>query len=154
MTKGRVESFSDCVIAFAITLLVLDIHLQDVGTNIDSAEMIHAIMGQAAHFSVPHVDWISAIPNGTSRNSSRATCGSRPLRNHLRHYVPFFLSDALVRLLPGPSHEKRNSGNEAATAPAPFPASSSSLLCRHGRWVVLPVSWFVLLRRYPYVLHD
>jgi uncharacterized membrane protein len=52
MPKGRLESFSDCVIAFAITLLVLDIHLQDVGTNIDSAGMIHAIMGQAAHFSV------------------------------------------------------------------------------------------------------
>jgi uncharacterized membrane protein len=52
MPKGRLESFSDCVIAFAITLLVLDIHLQEVGTNIDSAGMIHAIMGQAAHFSV------------------------------------------------------------------------------------------------------
>jgi uncharacterized membrane protein len=37
MPKGRVESFSDCVIAFAITLLILGIHLQDVGTNIDSA---------------------------------------------------------------------------------------------------------------------
>jgi uncharacterized membrane protein len=33
MPKGRVESFSDCVIAFAITLLILDVHLQDIGTN-------------------------------------------------------------------------------------------------------------------------
>jgi uncharacterized membrane protein len=30
MPKGRAESFSDCVIAFAITLLIVDIHLQDV----------------------------------------------------------------------------------------------------------------------------
>jgi uncharacterized membrane protein len=52
MPKGRLESFSDCVIAFAITLLVLDIHLQDVGTNIDSAGMIQAMLGQAPHFSV------------------------------------------------------------------------------------------------------
>ena len=29
MSKSRVESFSDCVIAFAITLLILDIHLED-----------------------------------------------------------------------------------------------------------------------------
>jgi uncharacterized membrane protein len=52
MPKGRLESFSDCVIAFAITLLVLDIHLQGVGTNIDSAGMLHAMMGQAPHFWV------------------------------------------------------------------------------------------------------
>jgi len=52
MPKGRVESFSDCVIAFAITLLILDIHLQDVGTNIDSAGMIRAIMALAPHFSI------------------------------------------------------------------------------------------------------
>ena len=50
MPKGRVESFSDCVIAFAITLLILDIHLQDVGTTTNSAEMIHAIMAAGASF--------------------------------------------------------------------------------------------------------
>jgi uncharacterized membrane protein len=37
MPKGRVESFSDCVIAFAITLLILGIHLQDVGTTTNNA---------------------------------------------------------------------------------------------------------------------
>ena len=52
MPKGRVESFSDCVIAFAITLLILDIHLQDVGTNTNSAGMIHAIMALAPHFLI------------------------------------------------------------------------------------------------------
>ena len=52
MSKGRVESFSDCVIAFAITLLILDIHLQDVGTTTNSAEMIHAIMALAPHFLI------------------------------------------------------------------------------------------------------
>ena len=52
MPKGRVESFSDCVIAFAITLLILDIHVQDVGKNIDNAGMIHAIMALAPHFSI------------------------------------------------------------------------------------------------------
>ena len=52
MPKGRVESFSDCVIAFAITLLILDIHLQDVGTTTNSAEMIHAIMALAPHFLI------------------------------------------------------------------------------------------------------
>lgn len=36
MPKSRLEAFSDCVIAFAITLLILDIHLEDVGTNIDN----------------------------------------------------------------------------------------------------------------------
>jgi uncharacterized membrane protein len=52
MPKGRVESFSDCVIAFAITLLILDIHLQDVGTTTNSAEMIRAIMALTPHFLI------------------------------------------------------------------------------------------------------
>src|SRR5882762_9273770 len=52
MPKGRVESSSDCVIAFAITLLILDIHLQGIGTTTNSAEMIHAIMALAPHFSI------------------------------------------------------------------------------------------------------
>jgi uncharacterized membrane protein len=44
MPKSRVESFSDCVIAFAITLLILDIHLEDAGANIDNAGMIQALL--------------------------------------------------------------------------------------------------------------
>ena len=51
MPKSRVESFSDCIIAFAITPLILDIHLQDVGTN-TNVGMIHAIMALAPHFSI------------------------------------------------------------------------------------------------------
>jgi uncharacterized membrane protein len=45
MPKSRVESFSDCVIAFAITLLIFDIRLEDVGANIDNAEMVQALLG-------------------------------------------------------------------------------------------------------------
>ncbi len=52
MPKSRLEAFSDCVIAFAITLLILDIHLEDVGTNIDNAGMIHALLALAPRFSV------------------------------------------------------------------------------------------------------
>jgi uncharacterized membrane protein len=40
MPKSRVESFSDCVIAFAIALLILDIHLEGAGPNIDNAGII------------------------------------------------------------------------------------------------------------------
>ena len=43
MPKSRVESFSDCVIAFAITLLILDIHLEDTGANFGNAGMIQAL---------------------------------------------------------------------------------------------------------------
>jgi uncharacterized membrane protein len=43
---------SATVIAFAITLLILDIHLEDVGTNIDNAGMIHALLALAPRFSV------------------------------------------------------------------------------------------------------
>jgi uncharacterized membrane protein len=52
MPKGRVESFSDCVIAFAITLLILDIHLQDIGTTTNGGEMMHAITALAPHFLI------------------------------------------------------------------------------------------------------
>jgi len=52
MSKSRVESFSDCVIAFAITLLILDIHLEDTGANFDNAGMIQALWGLAPRFSI------------------------------------------------------------------------------------------------------
>src|ERR1700745_3951281 len=51
MPKSRVESFSDCVLAFAITLLILDIHLED-GANIDNAGMIQALLALAPRFSI------------------------------------------------------------------------------------------------------
>ncbi len=187
---SRVESFSDCVIAFAITLLILDIHLQDLGTNINSAGMTHAIMGLAPHFSiyvisfliytvawishhelihdleyggpkaplaeqpVPDVDCLLALPNGTPRKSSKATCGGRPLWDRPRHYMAFFLPYALVRLLLGPSHKKRNKRHEAAPGPAAFAMLCSSLLRRHGCRVVFPVPRCVLIRCYSSVLHD
>ena len=47
MPKSRLEAFSDCVIAFAITLLILDMHLEDFRTNIDNAGMIHALLALA-----------------------------------------------------------------------------------------------------------
>ncbi len=52
MPKSRVESFSDCVIAFAITLLILDIHLEETGANFDNAGMIQALLALAPRFSV------------------------------------------------------------------------------------------------------
>jgi uncharacterized membrane protein len=52
MPKSRVESFSDCVIAFAITLLILDIHLEGAGPNIDNAGMIQALLALAPRFSI------------------------------------------------------------------------------------------------------
>ena len=52
MPKSRVEAFSDCVIAFAITLLIFDIHPQDVGTNIDNAGMVHALFALAPRFLI------------------------------------------------------------------------------------------------------
>jgi uncharacterized membrane protein len=52
MPKSRVESFSDCVIAFAITLLILDIHLEDTGAKFNNAGMIQALWGLAPRFSI------------------------------------------------------------------------------------------------------
>src|SRR5260221_2206161 len=52
MPKSRVESFSDCVIAFAITLLILDIHLEDTAANVDNAGMIQALLALAPRFSI------------------------------------------------------------------------------------------------------
>ena len=52
MPKSRVEAFSDCVIAFAITLLIFDIHSEDVGTNIDNGQMIHALFALAPRFLI------------------------------------------------------------------------------------------------------
>jgi len=50
--QERVESFSDFVIAFAITLLILDIHLEDTGVNFDNAGMIRALWGLAPRLSI------------------------------------------------------------------------------------------------------
>jgi hypothetical protein len=90
------NSFSDCVIAFAITLLILDIHLQDVGTITNSAEMIHAIMALTPHFLIyvisflictvawiSHHEFIHDLDHVDSRllwlNSGSPSCPSQQL---------------------------------------------------------------------------
>ena len=50
MPKSRVESFSGCVIAFAITLLILDIHLEGAGANIDNGRDDSGAVGSGASF--------------------------------------------------------------------------------------------------------
>jgi hypothetical protein len=49
MPKSRVESFSDCV---AISLLILDIHLEGAGPNIDNTGMIQGLLALAPRFSI------------------------------------------------------------------------------------------------------
>src|SRR5580692_10072178 len=58
MPKSRVKSSSDCIIAFAITLLILDIHLQDIGADIDNAGMIRALMTLVPHFSIDVISFL------------------------------------------------------------------------------------------------
>src|SRR5580692_8875680 len=127
MPKSRIESFSDCVIAFAITLLILDIHLEDAGARIDNAGMIQALLALAPRFSIyvisflictvawvshheliPDVDCLFALPNGANRSSSGSARGCRFLRGRLRCHVPLFLGSALVRVVRRPSDEKGN----------------------------------------------
>ena len=50
MPKSRLEAFSDCVIAFAITLLILDIHIEDVATNVDNAGIDSRALGARTSF--------------------------------------------------------------------------------------------------------
>jgi uncharacterized membrane protein len=52
MPKSRLEAFSDCIIAFAVTLLILDIHLQDVSPEINNAGMMQALLALVPHFSI------------------------------------------------------------------------------------------------------
>ena len=78
MPKSRIEAFSDCVIAFAITLLVLDIRLEDVGPNIDNSGMIHALLALAPRFSVYVISFlIYTIANGviSGRNGAALRLG-------------------------------------------------------------------------------
>jgi uncharacterized membrane protein len=44
MPKNRLEAFSDCVMAFAITLLILEIRVPDLGSIADSRAMLKAIL--------------------------------------------------------------------------------------------------------------
>ena len=52
MQKTRLEAYSDGIIAIAITLLILDIHLPEVSPDINNAGMIDAIYTLVPHFSI------------------------------------------------------------------------------------------------------
>ena len=52
MPKSRLESFSDCIIAFAVTLLIYDFHLQSIDADIDNARVLRALLELAPHFSI------------------------------------------------------------------------------------------------------
>jgi uncharacterized membrane protein len=52
MPKSRLEAFSDCIIAFAVTLLIYDFHLQNLDADMDNARMLRALLALAPHFSV------------------------------------------------------------------------------------------------------
>lgn len=66
MPKNRLEAFSDCVIAFAITLLILEIRLPEMESNPSDRAMMAAILSLAPNllvyvisFVVCTVWWIS-----------------------------------------------------------------------------------------------
>ena len=63
MPKSRLEAFSDAIIAFAITLLILDIHPQDVSPDINNASMIDALHALVPQFS-PYTSLASGGPDG------------------------------------------------------------------------------------------
>jgi uncharacterized membrane protein len=52
MPKGRLEAFSGCIMAFAVTLLIYDFHLQDLDADTDNAGMIHALLALAPHYFI------------------------------------------------------------------------------------------------------
>lgn len=52
MPKSRLEAFSDGVIAFAITLLAIEIRIPDLSASVDNAGMLEAIVGLLPGFAV------------------------------------------------------------------------------------------------------
>ena len=52
MPKSRLESFSDCIIAFAVTLLIYDFYLQNIDADMDNAGMLRALLALAPHLSI------------------------------------------------------------------------------------------------------
>ena len=55
MPKSRLEAFSDCIIAFAVTLLIYNFHLQGIDPDVSNARMIQALLTLAPQF------WIYVI---------------------------------------------------------------------------------------------
>jgi len=58
MPKNRLEAFSDGIIAFAITLLILEIHIPDLGTRVDNPAMLKAIVGLLPNFAVYVISFV------------------------------------------------------------------------------------------------
>jgi uncharacterized membrane protein len=58
MPKTRLEAFSDCIIAFAITLLILEIHIPDLGSNVDNDGILSAIYALLPNFAVYVISFI------------------------------------------------------------------------------------------------
>ncbi len=58
MPKNRLEAFSDGIIAFAITLLILEIHIPDLGQGVDNRTMVRAIVALLPNFAVYVVSFL------------------------------------------------------------------------------------------------
>jgi uncharacterized membrane protein len=58
MPKNRLEAFSDGIIAFAITLLILEIHIPDLGARVDNPAMLRAIQGLLPNFAVYVISFV------------------------------------------------------------------------------------------------
>ena len=81
MPKNRLEAFSDGIIAFATTLLILEIHIPDLGARVDNAAMLRAIFGLLPKFLVYVISFMVCTvvdfppdlhPRCSSRQSPRA----------------------------------------------------------------------------------
>jgi uncharacterized membrane protein len=58
MPKNRLEAFSDGIIAFAITLLILEIRIPDLGPSVDNSTMLKAIFGLLPNFAVYVISFV------------------------------------------------------------------------------------------------
>jgi uncharacterized membrane protein len=59
MPKNRLEAYSDCIIAFAITLLILGIQIPDMGAaRVDNPAMLKAIFGLLPNFAVYVISFV------------------------------------------------------------------------------------------------
>jgi uncharacterized membrane protein len=59
MPKSRLEGFSDCIIAFAVTLLIYDFHLQNVDANVSNVGMIQALWGLAPQLVIYVISFLN-----------------------------------------------------------------------------------------------
>jgi len=59
MPKSRLESFSDCIIDLAVTLLIYDFHLQNIDADMDNAGMLRALLALAPHLSIYVISFLA-----------------------------------------------------------------------------------------------